>query len=241
MGILSRLKQKKKTTNASNKNFFEARYQIHNIVRLSHLNSLDLELNGKRVLELGAGVGDHTLFYLYRGCDVMPIEGRRELCDFIANRFGIKSERIDFEYESQKLIDHSNYDIVHCYGLLYHLSNPAEFLKYACNTGNLFLLETCVSTDDSEDPINIVSENIADSTQAISGKGCRPTRKWIFDELRKYYPYVYCSITQPRHDEFPLDLRKRQTGDHLTRAIFVASKEEIANPKLVQFIPELYK
>jgi hypothetical protein len=241
MNILTKIRQIKKHTNASNKNFFEVSYQIHNIVRLSHLNSLDLELNSKKVLELGAGIGDHTLFYLYKGCDVTPVEGRPELCDFISKRFGIDAKKIDFEYESEKLIEYSNYEVVHCYGLLYHLSNPAEFLKYACNTGKMFLLETCVATDDSEDPINIVSENIADSTQAISGRGCRPTRKWLFDELCKYYPYVYCSITQPRHKEFPLDLRKKLSEDHLTRAIFIASSNELNNPKLVQFIPDLYK
>jgi hypothetical protein len=241
MNFLDKVRKNKKIASATNTNFFEARYQMHNIARLSHLNSLNLELNGKKVLELGAGVGDHTLFYLYKGCDVMPIEGRQELCDFIAKRFGIGAKKIDFEFESEKLTEYSNYDIVHCYGLLYHLSNPEEFLKYACNTGNIFLLETCVSTDDAEDPINLVSESLTDATQAISGKGCRPTRKWLFDELSIYYPYVYCSITQPRHEEFPLDLRKKLSNGYLTRAIFIASNFEIYNPQLVQFVPDLYK
>jgi hypothetical protein len=241
MNILSKIRQKRQIASASDRNFFESSYQLHNIARLSHLNSLKLELDNKNVLELGAGIGDHTLFYLYRGCDVTPIEGRQELCDFIKNRFAIDAKKIDFESESQKLTEYKNYDVVHCYGLLYHLSNPAEFLKYACNTGKIFLLETCVSTDDSVDPINVVDENTIDATQAISGKGCRPTRKWLFDELKKYYPFVYLSLTQPRHKEFPLDLRRKLSEDHLTRTIFVASGYELNNSNLVQFIPELYK
>ncbi|MDP4252081.1 MAG: methyltransferase domain-containing protein [Bacteroidota bacterium] len=240
MNILNKIKRTKKDPGVSNKNFFDVKYQLHNIARLSHLNSLDLDLNNKKVLELGAGIGDHTLFYLYKGCVVTPIEGRQELCDFILKRFDIRAEKVDFEYESEKLSEYSNYDVVHCYGLLYHLSNPVEFLKHACNTGNVFLLETCVSTDDAADPINIVNENINDGTQAISGKGCRPTRKWLFDELKKYYSYVYLSITQPRHKEFPLDLRNKLSEDQLTRAIFIASNNEINNAKLVQFIPDLY-
>jgi 2-polyprenyl-3-methyl-5-hydroxy-6-metoxy-1,4-benzoquinol methylase len=241
MNILNKIRQINKTKSASDKNFFELSYQLHNIARLSHLNSLNLDLNCKRVLELGAGIGDRTLFYLYKGCNITPIEGRQELCDFITKRFGIAAIKIDFEYECEKLIDYLDYDVVHCYGLLYHLSNPSEFLKNACKTGKIFLLETCVSTDDADDPINIVNENIVDATQAISGKGCRPTRKWIFDELKKYYPFTYFSITQPKHKEFPLDLRKKLADDHLTRTIFIASSREIHNPNLVQFLPELYK
>lgn len=240
MSLLSKIWKSEKTDIASNKNFFESRYQLHNIARLSHLNSLGLALDNKRVLELGAGIGDHTLFYLYKGCNVTPIEGRLELCDFIEQRFGINAIKVDFEVESEMLIDYLNYDVVHCYGLLYHLSNPAEFLKFACKTGRLFLLETCVSTDDAADPINIVSENKADGTQAISGKGCRPTRKWLYDELHKYFPYVYCPTTQPKHEEFPLDLSKNLPGLHLTRAIFIGSFDAITNENLVQSIPTLY-
>ena len=236
MKLLIRSRVKK----INNANFFDSRYQVHNIARLSHLNSLGLSLDKKRVIELGAGVGDHTLFYLYKGCDVTPIEGRQDLCDFIKSRFDIDAIRMDFENESKKLSAYNSFEVVHCYGLLYHLSNPSEFLKYACQTGGLFLLETCVSTDDAEDPINIVAENINDATQAISGKGCRPTRKWIFSELKKYYKYVYCPITQPKHPEFPLDLRNKINSDDLTRAIFIGSNSQLNNPALVEAIPDTY-
>ena len=221
--------------------FLEVEYQKHNIARLSHLESLGLDLSGKNVLELGAGIGDHTLFYLYKGCKVTPVEGRQELCDLITKRFGIQSIKIDFEDGLDELSKLTDYDIVHCYGLLYHLSNPSEFLKIACKGGSLFLLETCVSTDDVVEQINIVDENINDKTQAISGKGCRPTRKWLFTELSKFYPYVYCPITQPKHPEFRLDLRERTYDNQLSRAIFIGSQSQIINKKLLNAIPDLYQ
>jgi len=231
-------KPKRKQSSAAN--FFDPFYQAHNIARLSHLESLGLQLSNRKVLELGAGIGDHTLFYLYKGCSVTPVEGRQELCDFMTKRFGIDAVKIDFESELKKLDSYRSYDVVHCYGLLYHLSNPAEFLSHACKTGELFLLETCVSTDDAADPINIVDESISDATQAISGKGCRPTRKWLFDELKKYYEYVYMPITQPNHVEFALDLRKKLPDANLTRAIFIASNHKLENPNLTSSIPEKY-
>src|SRR5690242_1107048 len=51
--------------------FLSPAYQQHNVARLQHLDSLGLPVCGKRVLELGAGVGDHTIFYLHRNCKVL--------------------------------------------------------------------------------------------------------------------------------------------------------------------------
>jgi 16S rRNA A1518/A1519 N6-dimethyltransferase RsmA/KsgA/DIM1 with predicted DNA glycosylase/AP lyase activity len=37
-----------------------------------------LDLVGKSVLEVGAGVGDHTLYFLDRDCAVVSLEARGE-------------------------------------------------------------------------------------------------------------------------------------------------------------------
>ena len=95
MNFLTKIIKSKKPITVRDNNFFDARYQLHNIARLSHLNDLNLDLDNKSVLELGAGIGDHTLFYLYRGGQVTPIEGRQELCDFIFKRFAIIANKID--------------------------------------------------------------------------------------------------------------------------------------------------
>ena len=57
--------------------FSSEHYETHNRARLRHLASLGLELSG-RVLEVGSGPGDHTAFYLERGCSVVSIDARRE-------------------------------------------------------------------------------------------------------------------------------------------------------------------
>ena len=50
---------------ASAESFFLSKhYQMHNVARLSHLESLGLPINGKSVMEFGAGIGDHTFYYL---------------------------------------------------------------------------------------------------------------------------------------------------------------------------------
>src|SRR5207344_1132901 len=47
-----------------------------NRARQQHLASLGLDLAGKNVLEVGAGIGLHTPFFLERGCDVTVTDGR---------------------------------------------------------------------------------------------------------------------------------------------------------------------
>src|SRR5258706_7389962 len=51
-------------------------YLRHNQRRQEHLASLGLELADRSVLELGAGVGDHTTFFLDLGCTVTAVEPR---------------------------------------------------------------------------------------------------------------------------------------------------------------------
>jgi len=216
-------------------------YQQHNIARLQHLDSLGLDLSRKKVIELGAGIGDHTLFYLYRNCEVLPIEGRPELVEHINKRLGIHhAVKIDFENELYKLKNYKDYDYIHCYGLLYHLSNPLEFLNSLSNLGNTLLLETCVSSDFSSDPINLKKENKIDKTQAISGLGCRPTRWWIHKVLKENFKYVYFPITQPKHIEFPLSWDNEFISyPNNIRAIFIASHTALNSPKLtMEFIKQ---
>jgi hypothetical protein len=107
----------------------------------------------------------------------------------------------------------------------------------AKNTGNMLLLSTCVSYGDGED-INIVKEHVQNPSQALSGLGCRPTRKWIFNQLKRHFKYVYMPTTQPRHPEFPVDWTQEASAESdLTRSVFIASHEPIDNPLLVDSIP----
>ena len=67
------------------------------------------------------------------------------------------------------------FEVVHCYGLLYHLEDPATGIaniEAACN--DLLLLETCVSARHDEG-VYPAGELAEDFTQSVRGCGCRPT------------------------------------------------------------------
>lgn len=216
-------------------NFFSTHYQSINIERLKHLDSLGLNLKNKNVVDLGAGVGDHSLFYLLKGCKVTALEGRSDLVEFIKVRFGINAMVCDFEKELDKLANMKDFDVVHCYGLLYHLGNPDSFLKVVAGVGNTLVIETMVSPS-SMGTINEVAEDALNSTQAVSGMGCRPNRKWLYSELKKHYKHVYTPKTQPSHPQFPLDWTSIPENTTHTRVVFVASHTPVQSDALIEEI-----
>lgn len=222
-------------------------YLRHNQRRQEHLATLGLDLAQKRVLELGAGVGDHTTFFLDRGSAVVAVEPRPENVAFF--RASIASagytgtvpltlHAMDVETAAKRLKG-ERFDVVYCYGLLYHVPDPLVVLKFAREVcTSLLLLETCVSFG-SHEAVNNLSEPSADATQAYSGTGCRPTRPWVFRRLGELFEHAYMPVTQPWHEEFPLDwTAPPPPPTRLTRAVFVASRAPLKSPMLVAEVPD---
>jgi cyclopropane fatty-acyl-phospholipid synthase-like methyltransferase len=213
--------------------FHSDSYLRHNARRLEHLVSLRIPVSGKSVLEVGAGIGDHSHFYIDRGCNITITEARLSNLLYLKRRYpNCDVQFLNMEHPSQ--INGSPFDIVHCYGLLYHLNNPAQALEYLSkNTKSLLFLETCVSLGENGGR-NLVHESQNNPTQSVSGNGCRPTRSWIYWQLKGLFKYVYLPVTQPNHEEFPLDWTTATNNQaRLTRAIFIACHDELKNDLLI--------
>ena len=211
-------------------------YQRHNQRRLEHLVSLGLDIAGSSVLEVGAGIGDHTNFFLDRGCQVVSTEARPENLEILNLRYPhITVRHLDLDNPDPTF--NELFDIIYSYGLLYHLKNPIEaieFMSRCCR--KMLLLETCVSFGE-EELINPCTEPAESPSQAVSGQGCRPTRKWVYNQLKQYFDFVYMPITQPHHEEFPIDWASPPTTEILTRAVFIASRKKLNNQLLTENIP----
>jgi hypothetical protein len=210
-------------------------YQRHNQRRQEHLASLGLPLSERTILEVGAGVGDHTSFFIDRGCEVTTTDGRPENVKRLKARYPALDVRVlDLDPPAAEPIHAS---VTYCYGLLYHLGHPEEAITYLAGcTQDFLLLETCVSYGEDE-AVNLVAEAAASPSQAVTGTGCRPTRSWIWARLGEHFPHVYATTTQPWHEEFPLDWDPRLPSQGLTRAVFVASHAPLACDNLVDELP----
>jgi SAM-dependent methyltransferase len=205
-----------------------------NQARQSHLASLGLDLKGKSVLEVGAGIGLHTPFFLERGCTVTVTDGRAENVAEIARRHpGVKTAIVDLEVD--RPIELGRFDVIYCYGLLYHLSNPQRALaRLADVCDGQLLLETAVSPG-THDELLLVRDPDA-FNQAISGIGCRPTRLWILNRLKSLFGYGYIPRTQPDHVDFPADWVHTPIQT-MHRSIFVGSRTPLALPTLTDAVP----
>jgi SAM-dependent methyltransferase len=232
----------------ANATFRSFHYLRHNQRRLEHLASLDLDLAGRTVLEVGAGVGDHTTFFLDRDCNVLSVEPRSENCQLFTaamqahakmgySRVG-RARLLQCDVASMDRHLTETFDIVYAYGVLYHLADPQAALEtMARHCGDVLLLETCVSFGANE-AINHEREPQSAASQSFQGVGCRPTRPWVFNCLKGLFAHVYATKTQPAHEEFPLDWTTPLPGGALHRAVFVASRRPLSKPLLLDHLPD---
>jgi hypothetical protein len=217
--------------------FWSPHYIRHNQRRQEHLASLHLPLARRSVLEVGAGIGDHTSFFLDRGCSVIVSEAREENLAVLRSRYpDLDVRKVDLDNPPEDPIPAQ---VVYCYGLLYHLEHPAEAIRWMERCASeVLLLETCVAAGEDE-RLYTFEDEVEKPDDAVHGHGCRPTRGWVRRELESAgFAYVYLPVTQPWHEEFPLDWTRSELAQRsLIRSVFVASREPIANPLLVEALP----
>jgi len=206
-----------------------------NRARQDHLASLGLNLANQSILEVGAGVGWHTLFFESLGCTILSTDARPENVREHLQRYPHRAGRVEVA-DLTVPASHDRFgqfDVVYCYGTLYHLSNPAlciRDLSKICR--RVFLLETCVNPQDNG-KINLVREDHRNPNQSFHGLGCHPGRDWCVAELHQHFTFVYLTMTQPDHPEFPLTWPAHLLpGIQNARAVFVASREPLNLPTL---------
>src|SRR5262249_14236815 len=139
------------------------------------------------------------------------------------------------DLEANKPFGLGSFDVVYCYGLLYHLAEPARALERmaeAC-TG-LLLLETAVSPGTFDELLLVRDPDAAN--QAVSGVGCRPTRLWVLNRLRVLFGHAYIPRSQPDFVDFPLDW-VHTPMQLMHRSIFVASRTPLRLSTLGEDVP----
>jgi hypothetical protein len=216
--------------------FWSTHYLRHNQRRQEHLASLGLPLAGRSVLETGAGIGDHTSYFVDRGCSVVVTEAQEQNLAILRGRYpDLDVRQLDLDAPAREPIE---VDVVYSYGTLYHLEHPVEAIAWLGRCAReLLVLETCVAAGEHAE-LHRFEERPGDPENAIRGHGCRPTRSWVSGELAKAFAYVYLPVTQPWHEEFPLDWSQPELiGRPLIRSVFVASRGPLGNRALSDAIP----
>lgn len=216
--------------------FRTPRYRGLTASRIAHLRALDLPLQGRDVLDVSASVGDFAEFYASRGCTVSFTEVRPTLLSYLRRRFP-DCRIYRWNLEDPQAPRPPVHEVVHCYGLIYHVKDPATTIRLlAENCSSLLTIESRVLFGD-EPKLVPTEECWFSPTEAYSGHGNRPTRSWIRNELLKHFPYVYFPVIQPDHPEFPTDWTKKSRQQY-TRVIVFASRTPLNNPLLTDGLPQ---
>jgi SAM-dependent methyltransferase len=209
-----------------------------NAARMKHLDSLGLPLRGTSVLDAGCGVGHLASYFLKIGCDVTCVDGRQENIDrlrqlYPAARVGV------FDVQTDSLKPLGSFDVVFSYGLLYHLESPVAALRNMASVcEQILLLETQIC--DHVLPVLRIEAEPASADQALRGLGGRPSPSFIVTVLRNIgFRNVYAPRTPPAHADFQFHWRgmgATGAGGRSFRCVFIASRDPLANEKLVALI-----
>ena len=210
-----------------------------NEARLKHLAALDLPLAGRNVLEVGAGVGRLTSFFVGRGCSVVVTEGREENVAELRRRLPAVDARVADVEESLRHL--GRFEVVFCYGVLYHLENPLRALRnMAAVCDDFLLIETMVC--DSRLPVLRLEDEPTSVNQALRGLAHRPSPSYLAVALNRIgFDYVYAASDPPNHADYRFSWRDnldtaRDTA--LLRGVFVAARSSLDRPGLTSLLAE---
>ena len=206
-----------------------------NAARMRIIESLDLPIAGARVIDVGSGPGHFTEFYTSRGCEVVALDARPENVAELARRHPAVTA-VNGDVERYDLRSLGRFDVVHCFGLLYHLENPLVALRNIYQIcGRFLLLETMVA--DSHAPILGLADEPKSANQSLAGVGSRPSPRFVAMALNRIgFRRVYGVEPAGEHEDFSFE--QRNDGEsvrdgHPLRCVFVASHEPLSSARLV--------
>jgi SAM-dependent methyltransferase len=196
-----------------------------NEARLAHLASLDLPLGNRTVLEVGAGVGRLTGFFIDRGCSVVATEARSENVAELRRRLPtVDAREADVEESLESL---GQFDVVFCYGVLYHLESPLRALRHLADVcDDLLLIETMVC--DARLPVLRLEDEPTTANQALRGLAHRPSPSYLALALNRVgFDNVYAATDPPDHPDYCfswIDNMDTARDGALLRGVFIASR-----------------
>ncbi len=209
-----------------------------NRARMAHLELLGLPIAGKRVLDVGCGVGHLAARLEAMGACVTCVDARDENIAALRRRYPQFPAHVA-NVERDPLSAFGQFDIVFSYGLLYHLENPAAALRnMAAAAGELLLLETIIC--DARSPIVLLEDERFSANEALGALGSRPSPSYIATALNRIgFANVYTSRVPPEHQDFRfawLNNLEWSRDSHPLRAFFAASRAPLRSHQLVSLL-----
>lgn len=180
-------------------------YDELNAVRWAVVARLVSELKGPLALRTAIDVGCGSGYFSGRlnslGLEVIGVDGRPQNVEDSQRRNpGIRFER--FDAEDRALRGLGKFDLVFCFGLLYHLENPLMAIRHLhALTGSLLLVEGVVFQGDQ--PIMGLVDELQSDDQGLNHLAFYPTEACLQKMLyRAGFAHVYKFAPMPDHPDY---------------------------------------
>lgn len=201
-------------------------------VRFEHFDTLNIDIKGKTVLELGSGIGNHTKFlYGKSPSKIISVEGRSENVEVLKKNFKKIKKVVPILHDLEQSLDtieelKDGVDLIYNYGLLYHLKNPFEFIdNLQVIKHDKMILETCIELGGEE---NNLLEDTNSFSQSLSGTGSRPNLYRLVEKLKENYKNVFYP-EQPKHGWFDIHAKNPPI---LKRIVIICEGQILDKPKV---------
>ncbi len=184
-------------------------------------------LNLSTALDAGCGIGFFSEILRECGLEVRAFDGRIENVQEAGRRF----PEISFEQgeiQSSEIRKLGEFDLVLCFGLLYHLENPLLAIRNLhALTRNVLLLESMSFPD--QEPWMLLREEPSFEDQSLTDIAFYASEGCLVKMLyRAGFAAVYRIALLPDHDDF------RETQEHARRrTVLLAAHEPVVRPDLV--------
>jgi FkbM family methyltransferase len=194
---------------------------------LEHLlQNVSIGLDLKTGLDAGCGIGFFSNYLSSRRLKVSAFDAReKNIAEAVRRYSGVEFLIRDVEDPSvQKL---GQFDLVLCFGLLYHLENPFLAIRNLhALTEQILIIETMVTPSQST-VATLVSE-CQEEDQGLHFIAFIPSEACVIKMLYQAgFPKVYKTIELPDHEDF-----RRTLSHNQRRTVLVASKVKLQSPLL---------
>jgi FkbM family methyltransferase len=182
-------------------------------------------------VDAGCGAGFFSQTLADCGLNVCGFDARGENVAEARRRF----PHIPFEQgdiEEQLILQLGRFDLVLCFGLLYHLENPLRAIRHLRGlTEKCLLLESMCLPE--ERPSMLLREEPRQEDQSLTDVACYPSEGSLVKMLyRAGFAAVYQVISLPDHDDF------RDTPEHARRRTVLLASVAAIDVGGFRLIPE---
>jgi len=189
------------------------------------------QLSLRTGLDAGCGLGHFSAFLNSLGFTVTGIDGRKENVEEAVRRVPNATFHTR-DIEDPKLSDIGQFDLVLCFGLLYHLENPFRAIRNLHSLTDKVLLVESMCAPGVDASMELLDEYQKED-QGLTYVAFYPTEACLVKMLyRAGFPFVYGFVNPPDHADF-----QSTKGRKRARTMLVASNVRLDVAGLVA-LPE---